>query len=251
MLSEHGESIPQQTTEYLFTGKERDAESGNDYFGARYYASSMGRFLSPDYDVEGFDPDPVPFADLENPQSLNLYAYVLNNPLNRTDPDGHWCVFGHIGTTCTPDPCAGIPNCVSVTAKPDPPPPAPAEPPTFWNTFVFNRNATLNITVAATLEAGLLYSKAHGKGERNRTSKPTDNAPKGAKPVKDKNGKIIGWEIPSADGKGTKKSLEWGKQNGLDPTDQKWAKMGAAAAGAGATAAILSTVEEAAPALLF
>ena len=31
-----------------FTGKERDAESGNDYFGTRYYASSMGRFLSPD-----------------------------------------------------------------------------------------------------------------------------------------------------------------------------------------------------------
>jgi RHS repeat-associated protein len=30
------------------TGKERDAESGNDYFGARYYASSMGRFMSPD-----------------------------------------------------------------------------------------------------------------------------------------------------------------------------------------------------------
>jgi RHS repeat-associated protein len=31
----------------LFTGKERDAESGNDYFGKRYYASSMGRWLSP------------------------------------------------------------------------------------------------------------------------------------------------------------------------------------------------------------
>ena len=33
---------------YKFTGKERDSESGNDYFGARYYASSMGRMLSPD-----------------------------------------------------------------------------------------------------------------------------------------------------------------------------------------------------------
>jgi RHS repeat-associated protein len=33
---------------YRYTGKERDTESGNDYFGARYYASSMGRFLSPD-----------------------------------------------------------------------------------------------------------------------------------------------------------------------------------------------------------
>ena len=34
-------------TENHFTGKERDAESGNDYFGARYYASTMGRFLQP------------------------------------------------------------------------------------------------------------------------------------------------------------------------------------------------------------
>ena len=31
-----------------FTGKERDTESGLDYFGARYYTSSMGRFMSPD-----------------------------------------------------------------------------------------------------------------------------------------------------------------------------------------------------------
>ena len=31
------------------TGKERDAESGNDYFGARYYSSAMGRFMSPDW----------------------------------------------------------------------------------------------------------------------------------------------------------------------------------------------------------
>jgi RHS repeat-associated protein len=36
-------------TEHHFTGKERDAESGNDYFGARYYASSMGRWMSPDW----------------------------------------------------------------------------------------------------------------------------------------------------------------------------------------------------------
>src|SRR5271170_4338227 len=53
-------------------GKERDSESGNDYFGARYYASTMGRFMSPDWSD---DPSPVPWADLENPQSLNLYAY--------------------------------------------------------------------------------------------------------------------------------------------------------------------------------
>ena len=68
------------------TGKERDTESGNDYFGARYYASSMGRFLSPDWSAKI---EPIPYAKLNNPQSLNLYAYVGNNPLIRTDPDGH------------------------------------------------------------------------------------------------------------------------------------------------------------------
>jgi RHS repeat-associated protein len=56
-----------------FTGKERDSESGNDYFGARYYASSMGRWLSPDWSGPG---DPVPYANFEDPQSLNLYSYV-------------------------------------------------------------------------------------------------------------------------------------------------------------------------------
>jgi RHS repeat-associated protein len=69
-----------------FTGKERDTESGLDYFGASYYASSMGRFMSPDWSKS---PQAVPYADLENPQSLNLYAYVNNNPLSRVDADGH------------------------------------------------------------------------------------------------------------------------------------------------------------------
>jgi len=69
-----------------FTGKERDAESGNDYFLARYYNSATGRFLSPDWSAKV---EPVPYAKLGAPQSLNLYAYVLNNPLNKVDPDGH------------------------------------------------------------------------------------------------------------------------------------------------------------------
>ncbi len=64
-----------------FTGKERDTESGNDYFGARYYASTMGRWISP-------DPSGLFFADPGNPQSFNLYGYVRNNPLNSIDTDG-------------------------------------------------------------------------------------------------------------------------------------------------------------------
>lgn len=66
----------------LFTGKERDSESGNDYFGMRYYASSMGRWLSPDL-VN------VTEERMVNPSStLNKYAYAANNPLKYIDPDG-------------------------------------------------------------------------------------------------------------------------------------------------------------------
>ncbi len=83
-----GEINSQPTTNhYKFTGKERDAESGLDYFGARYYGSSMGRFMSPDWSAKA---EPVPYAKLGNPQSLNLYSYVGNNPLSRRDPDGHY-----------------------------------------------------------------------------------------------------------------------------------------------------------------
>ncbi len=94
------------------TGKERDNESGLDFFGARYFSGAMGRFTTPDWSAA---PTPVPYADPHDPQSLNLYAYVRNNPLSRTDPDGHWCLFG-FGTTCTPNPA------------PPPPPPAPTTP---------------------------------------------------------------------------------------------------------------------------
>lgn len=69
------------------SGKERDSETGLDYFGARYYGSNMGRFMSADWSAV---PVAVPYADLTDPQTLNLYGYVRNNPLNRTDPTGHY-----------------------------------------------------------------------------------------------------------------------------------------------------------------
>jgi RHS repeat-associated protein len=74
-----------------YTGKERDAESGLDNFGARYFGSSMGRFMSPDFGGPAglSHPDPVPWADLENPQTLNLYSYGNNNPVSNADDDGH------------------------------------------------------------------------------------------------------------------------------------------------------------------
>jgi len=69
-----------------FTGKQRDTETGNDYFLARYYSSNMGRFMSPDWSAKI---EPVPYSKLDDPQTLNLYAYVRNNPVGNADPDGH------------------------------------------------------------------------------------------------------------------------------------------------------------------
>jgi RHS repeat-associated protein len=68
------------------TGKERDNETGLDFFFARYYSAAQGRFMTPDWSTK---PEPVPYASLDKPQSLNLYGYVLNNPLSNFDPDGH------------------------------------------------------------------------------------------------------------------------------------------------------------------
>jgi RHS repeat-associated protein len=68
------------------TGKERDTESGNDYFLARYYGSNMGRFMSP-------DPSGLSAVNPSNPQTWNLYVYALNNPLAFTDPTGLDCVY--------------------------------------------------------------------------------------------------------------------------------------------------------------
>jgi RHS repeat-associated protein len=81
---------------YKFTGKERDAETSNDDFGARYYSSQFGRWISPDWSAI---PAPVPYANLTNPQTLNLYAMVHNNPETLADFDGHCpnCVAAGIG----------------------------------------------------------------------------------------------------------------------------------------------------------
>lgn len=63
-----------------FTGKERDAETGLDYFGLRYMSAAQGRFTSPDPNSAG--------ASLFDPQSWNAYSYVNNRPLTHVDPDG-------------------------------------------------------------------------------------------------------------------------------------------------------------------
>jgi len=64
-----------------FTGKERDAETGFDYFGARYLSATTGRFTTT-------DPAYTLGENLIDPQRWNRYAYVRNNPLRFIDPDG-------------------------------------------------------------------------------------------------------------------------------------------------------------------
>ena len=79
------------TQNYKFTGKERDSESNLDNFGARYYASTTGRFMTPDWALNAVT---VPYASFGDPQTLNLYTYVQNSPLDRIDADGHQSAFG-------------------------------------------------------------------------------------------------------------------------------------------------------------
>ena len=71
---------PADTSPMHFTGKQRDYESGLDYFGARYFGggNTLGRFMTP---------DPLG-GHTEDPQTMNKYAYVRNNPMSLTDPTG-------------------------------------------------------------------------------------------------------------------------------------------------------------------
>jgi RHS repeat-associated protein len=91
----------------MFTGKERDAETGLDYFGARYFASSQGRMTSPD----------APFADQHtaDPQSWNLYAYVRNSPLRFIDPTGRTLTASQGWSDMQGDLCSilGAPDCAN------------------------------------------------------------------------------------------------------------------------------------------
>ena len=70
-----------------FTGKERDLETGLDYFGARYMSSAQGRFTSA-------DPSNLS-VDFWLPQTWNRYSYALNNPLAYVDENGLWPTWIH------------------------------------------------------------------------------------------------------------------------------------------------------------
>ena len=83
------------TQNYKFPGMERDSETGNDHAWFRNYEENLGRWMSP---------DPAG-GDVTNPQSLNRYAYVLNNPTSLTDPLGLlvYCPTGETDNECNPD----------------------------------------------------------------------------------------------------------------------------------------------------
>jgi RHS repeat-associated protein len=82
--------INNDSNHYKFTGKERDTETNLDYFGARYYSNGLGRWISADWSAT---PIPVPYADFDDPQTLNLYSYVRGLPTTKADLDGH-CMEG-------------------------------------------------------------------------------------------------------------------------------------------------------------
>lgn len=63
---------------FLYTGKEKDSDTGLYYYGAQYYDPYLRHFTQPDSLI----------PDVYNPQSLNRYSYVLNNPYKYVDEEG-------------------------------------------------------------------------------------------------------------------------------------------------------------------
>jgi RHS repeat-associated protein len=73
---------------HLFTDQERDAETGLDYFGARYYDPWVGRFLEQDPELLGSTAGSTFERIAGESQYINPHAYVLNRPMQLVDPDG-------------------------------------------------------------------------------------------------------------------------------------------------------------------
>jgi RHS repeat-associated protein len=113
-------------TTHKFASKERDSESNLDNFEARYRSSTLGRFMSADPANAGADPT--------NPQSWNMYSYVLNSPVVFIDPTGMDACRAGDEPTCTVGaltdwggPLFYDPDGQSGGQDPPPPPPPPQQ----------------------------------------------------------------------------------------------------------------------------
>ena len=110
-------------TDKLFTGQREITGLGIYHYGARFYSSKLGRFLSADTIVPGY----------ANPQNLNRYSYVGNSPLNCTDPSGHLlCQFcdGEGGNLPPPSPTLPPPSPSPYPTPSPTPSPLPSPTPT-------------------------------------------------------------------------------------------------------------------------
>ena len=124
--------------DYLFTGKERDSESGLDNFGARYNSSSVGRFVSVDPSSRS--------VRRGNPQTWNRYTQSLNNPLRFVDPDGESWIPGDGGTYSWVDGCEGQgENCKDYVANAE-----------SGNLVIYGSNNSQDITTVNANQSGVV-----------------------------------------------------------------------------------------------
>jgi len=192
---------------YKFTGKERDPDLAVDYFGARFYKGDMARFYSPDWSATE---EPVPYAKLDNPQTLNLYTYVANNPTTLRDPNGHDMEGGGEGSgdgeggggdpaqqaNTAQDKNAQPTRNNDPTAPPPPPTPDPAGTRTDPALNPTDSNPSTTSSPADQTQAPMESRGQQPRGERRITGKPEfqdkpdkpDKLPKGVKVNPDKPG---------------------------------------------------------------
>jgi RHS repeat-associated protein len=115
-MSSNGATLPQsgqpQTKAYI--GERFDPETGLQYLHARYYDSNEGRFLTPDW----FDP-------WQAGVGTNRYAYAGNDPINGSDPNGHYLdtelqakLAGVIGTGCMASGACEAAAVIGITVAP-------------------------------------------------------------------------------------------------------------------------------------